>query len=272
MGTEVQDAVCAFAREILAARTGETIEVTDRPDVVHRSTAAVEELWASPSRRYAVEHTRLESFDGQIGNEARLSRLRVPVQNMLAGRLPGTYVLAVRSDETKGGRYAEVGRELVRLTVETAPQMEDGQTVVLRSDRVPFSVRLYRRHGNGSRVFLRCIVAGEGDALRLERARRTFEAKCPKLAAWSGDDLVSVLVLEANDIQLSNVFLVWEAVKQVIAERTDIPDVIIFVETDASPMSGWVFKDGPHTGDAVPMPNGTRCYAEGQFRPTSKRL
>ena len=90
----------------------------------------------------------------------------------------------------------------------------DGQTVVLRSDRVPFGVLLHRRHGNGSRVLVRRVIA----------------------------------VLEANDIQLSNVGLVWEAVKEVIAERADIPDLIIFVETDVSPMAGWVLKDGPHEG------------------------
>jgi hypothetical protein len=32
MRTDAQDAVCAFVREILSARTGETIVVTDRPD------------------------------------------------------------------------------------------------------------------------------------------------------------------------------------------------------------------------------------------------
>jgi hypothetical protein len=44
-------------------RTDETIEVTDRPEVDHGATPAVEERWASSSRHYAVEHTRLESFD-----------------------------------------------------------------------------------------------------------------------------------------------------------------------------------------------------------------
>ena len=86
MRTKAQDAVCAFAREILTARTGEAIEVTDRPEAVYRTIPVVEELWASSSHRYAVEHTRLESFDGQIGNEARFSRLMVPVR----GRSQGT--------------------------------------------------------------------------------------------------------------------------------------------------------------------------------------
>ena len=48
---------------VLVVRTDETIEVTDRPEVDHAATPAVEERWASSSRHYAVEHTRLESFD-----------------------------------------------------------------------------------------------------------------------------------------------------------------------------------------------------------------
>ena len=274
MGTQGQDAVCAFAREILAVRTRETIEVTERPELVHRSIPAVEELWTSSSRRYAVEHTRLESFDGQIENEARLRRMIMPVRETLADRLPGTYVLTVLVSETKDARasYAQLQEEIVRLTLERAPQMQDGQAVVLQSDRLPFGVQLRRRNGRGSKVFVHCVIPGEGEELRVARVRRAFDDKCPKLAAWSVDGRVSVLVLEANDIQLSNVFLVWEAVKAVIAERTDVPDVIVFVETDGSPMYGWVFKDGPDMGDAVPRPNGIRCYTEGQLRPTPVRL
>ena len=274
MGTQGQDRVCAFARDILAVRTGETIAVTERPEVVHRSSPAVEELWESPSRRYAVEHTRLESFDGQLENEVRLRRMILPVRDMLAGRLPGTYVLTVLLSEAKEARvpYEQVHQEIGRLTLEKAAAMGDGETIVLESDRLTFPVQLRRRHGNRSQVFVHCAIVGERDALRLTRVRRAFEDKCPKLAAWSVDGRASVLVLEANDIQLSNVFLVWEAVKDVIAQRTDVPDTIIFVETDGSPMYGWVLKDGANTGDAVPTPNGTRCYTEGQLLPTVARF
>ena len=79
MGREVQDRVCAFVHEIIEARSGECVRITGRPEVDHRGGEVVEELWESASHRYAVEHTRLESYDGQIENEARLSRLVVPV-------------------------------------------------------------------------------------------------------------------------------------------------------------------------------------------------
>lgn len=253
MGTEVQSVVCAFVREIISARSGEKIEVTERPELNHRSTPVVEELWESPSRRYAVEHTRLESYEGQIENEARLRRLVVPVRATLEGVLPGTYTLTVLVWETKGARirYADAHHEIARPALQAAPRLEDGQTVVLRSETLPFSVQLHRRHGNGSRAFVHCLIEGDGDTLRFEQVRRALNDKCSKLAAWAGDERISVLVLEANDIQLSNVFVVYQAFKQALAERTDQPDIVVFVETDGSPMYGWVFKEGAHVGDGV---------------------
>lgn len=267
MNREVQDAVCAFVREIIAARTGERIEVTDRPELRQRSGEVVEELWESPSRRYSVEHTQLESYPGQLGSQARIARLVVPVRQMLAGRLPGYYVLAVRINETEEARikYADAHAEIVRLTLDAAPKLKDEETVELRSDRLPFTMQLHRRHGNGSQVVVHCLIDGDGDALRLERVRHAFNEKCPKLAAWSAGGRVSVLVLEANDIQLSNAGVVYQAVRQALAERSDSPDVIVLVETDGGPMYGWVLKEGEHLGDAVPMPNSTRCYTEGQI-------
>ncbi|HEY9463662.1 MAG TPA: hypothetical protein VIR54_11270 [Vicinamibacterales bacterium] len=52
-------------------------------------------------------------------------------------------------------------------------------------------------------------VFGECDAL---------EDKCPKLAAWAADGRTSVLVLEPNDIQLSNVFVAFDAFKTAIGD------------------------------------------------------
>jgi hypothetical protein len=78
--------------------------------------------------------------------------------------------------------------------------------------------------------------------------------------------VTSVLALEANDIQLSNVFVAFAAFKQALAERDDQPDIAVFVETDGSPMYGWMFKEGARLGDDIPMPHGHRCYTEGQVR------
>src|SRR5437867_276970 len=104
MNIDVQDAVCTFVRDILAARTNENIEISARPDRDQRNIPAVEELWESPTHRYAVEHTRVEAFEGQIANQAKLLRLLVPVKLALADHLPGYFALSVREAEMSAGR------------------------------------------------------------------------------------------------------------------------------------------------------------------------
>ena len=102
MQINFQESVCTFAREIISSRTGETIEPTERPDQQkqNRNVRSPDESRASPSRRYVVEHTRLESYEGQIDNHEKLQRLLLPVRQLLAGMLPGTFVLTVRTRET----------------------------------------------------------------------------------------------------------------------------------------------------------------------------
>lgn len=269
MRTDVQDAVCNFVREIIASRTGEAIAVSARPELTNRSIPAVEELWESASHRYAVEHTRLESYGGQIENEAKLRRLILPVREFLVGRLPGSHVLAVRVSETQAARikFEEAHKEIIELTLQAAPKLKDEETIVLPSTKLPFTVQLHRRRGDrGSHVAVHCLIEGDGEDLRLQRMRRALSDKCPKLATWCLDGRTSVLVLEANDIQLSNAFVGFDAFKQAIAERDDKPDIVVFVETDGSPMYGWMFKEGDSLGDDVPMPREHRCYTEGEFR------
>lgn len=266
--TDLQDAVCAFVRQILSSRSGEAITVTARPDATNRSIPAVEELWESASHRYAAEHTRLESYGGQIESEAKLGRLMLPVRQFLVGRLPGSHVLTVRVSQTQAARvkFEDAHREIIELTLRAAPELKDGETIVLSSARLPFTVQLHRRHGNrGSHVAIHCLIDGDGEDLRLQRMRRALNDKCPKLATWSADGRTSILILEANDIQLSNASTAFHAFRRAVAERSDQPDVVVFVETDGSPMYGWIFKEGAHLGDDVPMPHEHRCYTEGQL-------
>lgn len=266
MATFSQDDVCNFVREILSSRSHEPLEITARPDRMVRNDLAVEELWDGPSKRFAVEHTRIESFSGQLHNTAWIQQLVSPVRAMLENRLPGYFELSVREAETTPARidFADAHAEIVRLVLETACKVKDGETAVLVSEALPFKVGLRRRHGNGSRAVLTTVIEGDLEEMRVARIRRAFDAKCPKLVAWSAEGRASVLSLESNDFQHSNAWLVSEAVRKVLCERSDAPDIVLLVETDGAPMYGWVLKDGHHAGDSVPMPTADRCYTQGQ--------
>jgi len=265
-----QDEVCEFAREIIAARSGEAIHLTHRPDRECRDSKAVDEFWESETRRYAAEHTLIESFDGQLANLAKIERLLVPVKGLVAGRLPGRFALAVREIETSAARVNFDGahQEIARLIVDVADRMKVGETISIRSEQLPFELRLHLRFKEDSQLILYTDIEGDPNELRRERLRRALDAKCPKLAIAAQDTRIPVLILEADDIQLSNVSLVYQAFAGALRERSgDRPTIAILVETDASPWSGWVLKDGGRWGDAVPRNrDGGILYQRGQVR------
>jgi len=95
--------------------------------------------------------------------------------------------------------------------------------------------------------------------------RRALNEKCPKLALWAADERTSVLVLEANDIQLSNVFVAYAAFKQALAERTDKPTLSCSSRrTAARCMAGCPRKAKP---SATPCrcPIGIGATPKGRF-------
>jgi hypothetical protein len=151
-----QDEVCEFVREIVSARTREPIVLAGRPDRERRDIKAVEELWESSSKRYVVEHTLIESFEGQLANLAKIERLLVPVKDMLAGRLPGRFALAVRETDTSAARvnFAVAHQEVARLVLEAVDGMNVGETVTLASHALPFELRLHLRFKEDSRLIL----------------------------------------------------------------------------------------------------------------------
>ena len=253
MGSKAHEReVCSFVRQIIEARAGESVSISSEPDVERRNEEAVEELWDSPSLDYAVEHTQVESFEGQLANIERIKRLLSPVKDRLAGRLPGYYVLSFREEQTTAARidFTVAHHEVEQLVLVAIGQLEVGEAVALRSERLPFQMQLRLRHKEGSAVVLRSDIEGDPVRLRVERFRRAFDDKCPKLARWSRGR-TSVLVLESDDSELPDFSISFDAVREVLEGRDDQPDTIVYVETDVWPWSAWVFKDGKRVGNAA---------------------
>jgi hypothetical protein len=80
-------------------------------------------------------------------------------------------------------------------------------------------------------------------------ASGAFDEKCPKLVLCASGLRKSILVLECDDIQHANFSNGFDAVKTILAERDVRADIIDYVETDAFPWSGRVFKDGELLGN-----------------------
>jgi hypothetical protein len=102
--------------------------------------------------------------------------------------------------------------------------------------RVPFVVSLHRwpRDGFPLPFVIQHSVAGDVEAKRRERIETAYNRKVPKLLQWKKSGAQTILILEEDDIFLTNHFNVADALAEVEASRTDRPDEIYLLSVFTS--------------------------------------
>jgi hypothetical protein len=259
VGRKNEGPVCDFVRSILSAESGTAVEITAYPDREGRPGKNVEQLWESKTHAFAIEHTLVESFVGQLTDDAKFDKLIAPIEAQLAGNLPGTYRLGVDVGVSTDARvrYDDAQRRIRAAVIEAAPNLAVDKAVTLTIEGIPFPVYLSRRSQDGSKILVRRFVS-DVEPSRLDRIRRALADKCPKLLAARTEGRLSILALESNDGALANYNVVGLAVEQALKERDDPPDLVMLVETDGL-FYGWVIRN--ETG--IQLRDG--FYMEGDF-------
>lgn len=195
---------------------------------------------------FAIEHTGIEPFAGHMQLEAEAPFRFKPIEAMVAGRLPATehfelHIPLKVTQALKGAALRSVHETLAAWIIATAPALPIARygryvtpirTVALPG--VPFAVSLHRTTTEGfpARFTIRHLVDGDHETERVERVREACQRKFPKLAAWKRDHGArTVLVLEENDIQLTNPQVVADALLEVEATMPDRPDEVYLVSS-----------------------------------------
>jgi hypothetical protein len=261
---EHEKEVCEAIIPILNRRKNDVFKKIADPDKENRRDKAVEFVWQGNLSGYVVEHTRIESYAKQIEDNHRFSQLMSALENKLSHTLPapGYYELGIPVEASLIPMDFEVIREKIELWVrhEAARlNLEEGLTG--RPAEVPFDVSLYRQEGVIPTIEGKCLVArimrGDVEVKRQARLKEALDKKCPKLQkAKSDTGLRSLLILEANDISLSNHMLISKALMPELLKRTvDMPDEVYLVETDII-WTAWLMKENssffPHIQDVGP--------------------
>lgn len=249
-----EQGLCEAVMRLLAERTGEPIIKAEPIDTVVRDRPAVEWIYETPSNRFAVEHTRIESFPSQIADGKQFAQLLEPLETELAGQLPGAFFLIVDVGAARApaANHGEVRRALAKWILANAraldPEEKTGPSgnceITATPPGVPFKVTLHRDCDYETRLFIMQGLVGNRQRLRRERIAEALARKCPKLQAAHNDGCVSVLILESDDIALANRVLVAEATVAKLARRDDAPDVVIWARTSTNPWKCSFIKDG----------------------------
>ena len=112
---------------------------------------------------------------------------------------------------------------------------------------MPFEVALHRDADYDSQLFIIQNLSGDRKDLQRDRIRAALAHKCPKLLQASEEGRVSILVLESNDIALTNWRAIANATLAELSTRSDTPDIVIWARTSSNPWKAWFLKDGDKT-------------------------
>jgi hypothetical protein len=226
-----------------------------RPE--EKENGEVELAWKLGGAQYVIEHTGIEPFEGLIRMSAEAQNHFDPITAACAGGLPlDVFELEVPARCMQGLDRAAIRKTqavLVDWIRETGPKLPvrrysdyigaDGPVTVAG---VHFPVRLFRFEDLAKMPRLQIKhIAPDMRKERPERIQRACDAKFPKLAEWKGRGARTILVLEDNDIQLTNPATVAETFVPIAQGRKDRPDETYMVASCMEPWQLWpILVDG----------------------------
>lgn len=236
--------------QILRLNDGRSPDDLNDPDPLRR----VDYVCTVGDVLYAFEHTGIEPFDNQIELEVHNRKLFGPLCERFDHRSDREFwELHVPIDAPAGLRGARLDqvRDLLIHWIETNaarfpvtvlydryanPSL--GETIA----GVPFPFSLHRGSLDSphfpresplcGRFTVKYFVSGDLERARGARLQKACEDKFPKLATWKrAEGARTVLVLEENDLSLTNHQLVAEALPPIQAAMLDAADEIYLVST-----------------------------------------
>ena len=237
---------CDAVIRVLEAREGQTRRDVRSPEK-DGHPAPIELTCRIGDRLFAFEHTGIEPFAGHVQLEAEAETHFRPIERMLADKLPPTdvYELHIPLKATQGLRKRELQQiqtalaEWVEATAPTIKATPYGSYLKpiqkVRPPGVPFDVSLHRFLPAAplpGRFQIVHLVTGNLEEAREHRLREACAKKFPKLEVWRrSSGARTILILEDNDLQLTNPQRVFDVLTQVENTIEGKPDEIHLVST-----------------------------------------
>jgi len=203
---------------------------------------------------YALEHTLIEPFEGHMRMEAQTERLFAPITSALKDALgkDALFELHLRLNALEGRKSAELSRvqqAIIAWVTATAPTVPprpypDGKGTLVGPtlvENIPLVLCRFEPPIIPGQYFQIRHTVDNSDQLRAERMKAAIDKKFPKLAAWKKDENAkSILVLEQNDIQLTNPSTVADTYLRLATAGENRPDETYLVATCIDP-KWWIW-------------------------------
>ena len=258
------------------------------------------------NQNYAIEHTRVESFDNQIKAGISIGEINDYIKERFTDPLPGPvyYELQVPMDVCLPEKRKDRERMLSTLDMwirESAHCMHGRNTDLFRPLFAPirnevwhddcvtgtplgtaYEIKLVRTklwppdiHTAGRKpgtivLWYNYLDEDERNDRYFRRLQRAFDKKCPKLKRCKVEGARTVLILEAVDSIVTLTDQIGRHLPALLDGRKDAPDDIYLVSPGDS--LWWVFPvkhDGDHWPDVGMPPPGQQLVCEEDPLPTA---
>lgn len=205
MKKENEKSACEAFISILYNLTGTQYVKLESPDERNRVTPDVDFLLVSIDDEHdtiAVEHTILESYEGQIGYVNRSYDIVGSINQECGNKIPNDryYFLAIPPelvDSLVGENRKYFIRDFASWVAEVAPRLEIDKTT--QSDYECHNITLMCNGSNqelNGNVWRMPQQPGNDEILRAQRLNRAIADKLPKLAKYKKSNFTTALLLE----------------------------------------------------------------------------
>jgi len=217
---------------------------------------------------YAIEHTRIESFENQIGTSIVANRIIRHVSKRIPDPFPSPayyelqFPIDVSLPKGKPRRDRALNGlvEWVRANERALRERNSAQSLLVRNPYMANDSIRGTPPGFGCEFELlhwpivppmrvtpgtlsfRFILPDDPEGPRAERLQRAFSEKCPKLEACKAEGAWTVLVLESSDPGLVSFEFRGDLLPLSLAGCTNAPDDVFLVETCADLWRVWLLK------------------------------
>ena len=269
------DAILRVLEQRLSAQRA-NLHFPDRSD---RTEKRVDVCVRIRESRYVLEHTRVDPFENSVGIGKAFSDFVTPIKDRLSSTLPGPafYVLTLPQDhrfEKKSLNKAQ--EEIVDwVSIEAERLCEKARVSKCLTKHataarefpgvIPYSVRLIctimmeTSDNVTGQFYIDRAPDIDLEKQRFKRLCRTLTDKCPKLEQCKDRGARTILVLESNDIALSNPSIIRESLNRAAEERIDLPDEIYLVWAPPKTATWYLFPMNP-VADSLFLPDfGVDC-------------
>jgi hypothetical protein len=242
MGTENEGKCLDAVLKIIEGQRGSKRQVLERDAP---ATRGIELLCDVGGQQYAMEHTLIEPFPDNKRDDVAFTKVLGNIELELKGVLRPDLIYSVWVDvyafrDKKTRELERIRQALVlwlQATIPTivSPSEYEQSAIRARPPHSPVHVMLScRRTKNpGPNFFSGRFSPPDLDELRKKRMLKALNDKSPKLhaAKQKGKSTRTVLVLENQDIALTNESLVSETLESLSNEVRYMPDDIYLVGT-----------------------------------------